>query len=141
VQAAFLQADVSTNNIFIEIDKQWYRLKKQVYGLADSSLVFYQRFKNMLRKNGMEELQYDQCVFRGITKNNIRLSLHVDDALIADNHLNLVHENINKDIVTTDLLAVDTFLGVSVDRRRNRIVLHQKDYVDATAELAIKISV
>lgn len=62
------------------------RLKKAIYGLKQSSLVWYDRVKEVLSKLDFKNSQYEPCLFTKVNgKTKTIVALYVDDFLIFSN--------------------------------------------------------
>jgi hypothetical protein len=109
VKSAFLHADISNSDVYVRlpptvanllasIDHKYknmtthtgaiiVRLKKALYGLRESPMLWFLSLSNTLKQGGYVQSKYDPCVFYQLsTKRTV--VIHVDDllAMMAEKH-------------------------------------------------------
>ncbi|PFH56372.1 hypothetical protein XA68_16605 [Ophiocordyceps unilateralis] len=135
---AFCNADLDEEvycklpNGFTRPGKYW-RLRKALYGLRRSPLLWYRVLVAHFKEKGYRLVQEDPCV---MTNGKILIFFYVDDlvALFRKAHSHL-HEALRADLLRTfrikELGQLRWFLGIEVirDRASRRIWLSQQSYV------------
>ena len=132
---AFPQADVRSDNIFMRLPRgtklsknlngnTMLRLIKNLYGLKDAGLTWFEHISKGLTDRGWKPSNIDPCLF---TKGNVVLVLYVDDAYLTGPNkaeIDEAIESLKRDFSLTDEGDLKDYLGV-------RIVRHS----DGSAEL------
>ncbi|KAI1003570.1 Retrovirus-related Pol polyprotein from transposon TNT 1-94 [Podosphaera aphanis] len=141
VKSAFLYGKLD-REIYMEIPDGFkepgkcYLLRKSIYGLKQSPLVWYETLSNVLNKGGFASTNFDPCVFTNFEK-QIFLAIYVDDILIfgPDNRtLNELEETLHSTFECTNLGVAHYILGIQVDITNQGISLNQKAYINKILE-------
>jgi hypothetical protein len=95
-------------------------LLKNLYGLKDAGLTWYEHLTSGLTKIGFQPTKSDPCVF--IRGSNIIL-IYVDDCVIistSEGEGNKILEEIqNQGLKLTDEGTMETYLGIQIDKHEN----------------------
>ena len=68
------------------------KLLKSLYGLKQTLKQWHEKFDNALLNNGFLSIEVDKCVYtKRIDKECVIIALYVDDMLIFDTSLDVVH--------------------------------------------------
>lgn len=112
------------------------KLKKAIYGLKQSSLMWYERVKDSLCKLGFKISKHEQCLFTKINDNvKIIVAVYVDDFLIFST-CKAETENLkavlSSEFKLKDLGCVKRYLGmrINVDKESNTITIDQQQYIE-----------
>jgi hypothetical protein len=109
-----------------------YHLRKSLYGLKQAPRAWYSRFASYLTTLGFIEAKSDTSLFifhRG--SDTIYLLLYVDDIILTASSTKLLCHTISthqREYTMKDLGSLHHFLGITVERRPNRLFLHQRTY-------------
>ncbi|CAA7028521.1 unnamed protein product [Microthlaspi erraticum] len=107
-------------------------LKRSIYGLKQAPRAWYNRFATYARKIGFHQSKLDQSLFIMSHGSDIAyLLLYVDDIVLtasAPSLLTKIIANLNTEFEMSDLGPVHHFLGISVTRDSNGIVMTQHNY-------------
>jgi hypothetical protein len=108
------------------------RLKKFRYGLKQAPHAWYSRFASFLLSQGFAEAKSDTSLFvfrRG--SDTVYLLLYVDDIILTASSTELLRRTISalqQEFAMKDLGPLHHFLGITVERRPDRLFLHQRTY-------------
>ncbi|KAJ9545611.1 LOW QUALITY PROTEIN: hypothetical protein OSB04_025318 [Centaurea solstitialis] len=70
------------------------KLRKSIYGLKQTSRQWYLKFDEVMKKNDFVKNQVDQRIYLKLSRRNfIILVLYVDDILLVNNNVDLLHES------------------------------------------------
>lgn len=117
-------------------DNAVLKLKRAIYGLKQSSRIWYQRVEDLLTSIGYKKSQSEPCLF---TKNdgNSRtiVLLYVDDFFLFSNCIqetNRLKCKLSENFKIKDLGCIKRCLGMNVnfDKENGVISINQKDYID-----------
>jgi hypothetical protein len=106
-------------------------LKKSLYGLKQVPRAWYSRFASFLLSQGFAEAKSDTSLFvfrRG--SDTIYLLLYVDDIILTASSTELLRRTISalqREFAMKDLGPLH-FLGITVERRPDKLFLHQRTY-------------
>ena len=144
VSAAFLNSDV-LNEVYCEqpmfrkaFGKEDYvwKLKKQLYGMKNSSLAWHNDLKATLIKIGFKQSQSEPCLFTFRRASTVcHLIVHVDDIMFVHNN-RLLHrelfEALQKKYKFSASGPLSWYLGMKVEREKSTgdILLSQTAYID-----------
>jgi hypothetical protein len=109
-----------------------YRMRKSLYGLKQTHRDWYSRFATYLTTLGFIEVKSDTSLFifrHG--SDTIYLLLYVDDIIITASSTELPCRTIfalQREFVMKDLGPLHHFFGITVERRLNGLLLHQRTY-------------
>lgn len=146
VESAFLNGKVS-NDIYIQqpqgyvIDKtKVCKLKKSLYGLKESPIIWYNTFKKFVESIGFKNSKFDSCLYIYKTeKDLIYLLVFVDDLLICSKDLkkiDLVKKNLMEKFPIKDLGEIKNYVGIDIDydRIKGIMELNQSEYIKSLAK-------
>jgi hypothetical protein len=108
------------------------RLKKSLYGLKQAPRAWYSRFASFLLSLGFAEAKSDTSLFvfrRG--SDTVYLLLCVDDIILTASSTELLCRTISalhREFTMKDLGPLHHFLGITVERRPDKLFLHQRTY-------------
>jgi hypothetical protein len=108
------------------------RLKKSLYGLKQAPRAWYSRFASFLVSLGFAEAKSDTSlfVFRR-SSDTVYLLLYVDDIILTASSTELLHRIISalqREFTMKGLGPLHHFLGITVERRPDGLLLHQRTY-------------
>ena len=99
------------------------RLKRALYGLVQSALLWYKKLTDVLISDGYVRNDYDPCVFsKSVGDNQVTIAFHVDDLLVTskldgavESAITLIESNFQSVSVTRGLkhsyLAMNLLIG------------------------------
>jgi hypothetical protein len=108
------------------------RLKKSLYGLKQAPRAWYSRFTSFLLSLGFAKAKSDTSLFvfrHG--SDTVYLLLYVDDIILTASSTKLLRRTISalqREFVMKDLGPLHHFLGITVERRPDGLLLHQRTY-------------
>lgn len=112
--------------------KVW-RLKKALYGLKNSPLVFYQTIKLILNDMGFVSSTVDPCIFRHRKYPRLYIGLYVDDLLVmglSQEIVDKIIETLSKQLSVKNLGAPSTYLGITIKRGgKHSITLDMSEFI------------
>ena len=137
IEAAYLTADVRRETYIRmppgrQIEGQegkGYRLRKALYGGADSGRCFYDEFSQHHREIGFQGIHQDKCYMQFYEGSSyIKMLYHVDDVVIVTNDQNLFQWYTNKlgARYKYKLSKLEYFLNVKIDIHEDKTVLSLK---------------
>ncbi|KAH9442915.1 hypothetical protein Pst134EB_033155 [Puccinia striiformis f. sp. tritici] len=107
-----------------------FELKKAIYGLKQSSLVWYKRLSTFLFSIGFSASLSDPCVFYRQSYQPTWIYAHVDDLVIISRDASVFKKEIEKEFDIKYLGAASFLLGMNIDRTKNQLHIHQTQYVE-----------
>jgi hypothetical protein len=140
-ETAFLNGNLMDRLVFMrqppgfgDGTKRVLKLFKTLYGLRDSSLVWFREVTGLMDACGFVPLATDSCVFRS-KDNKVWILVYIDDMAIAaatKEQIEAVAKQFEKYFVLKRLRDVETFLGLRVvrDRDRHTITISQWPYIE-----------
>ncbi|SMY29126.1 unnamed protein product [Zymoseptoria tritici ST99CH_1A5] len=142
IVTAFLNGDVE-HDIYIELpegfpapDGMCAKLNRSLYGLKQSSRLWYLRLRVFLESIGWKACNNDQSVF--MHPDGMYMTVYVDDLLIFgpdESKIAAVKAQLSQEFKMTDLGRCAYYLGIHVQQRTNGDVhLHQSNYLQQIAE-------
>lgn len=143
VTTAFLNGHLK-ENIHMEIPEGFVnrsngkvlKLKRSIYGLKQSSLVWYEKVKDCLINYGSHLSKFEPCLFTKSSDNvKIIVTIYVDDFLIFSNCSKATEKLktvLNSEFKLKDLGPVRRYLGmrINVNKECNTITVDQQEYVE-----------
>ncbi|KAI0992526.1 hypothetical protein K3495_g15659, partial [Podosphaera aphanis] len=141
VKSAFLYGKLD-RKIYMEIPDGYkepgkcYLLRKSIYGLKQSPLVWYDTLTTVLNEDGFTSTNFDPCVFVDHKKQTY-LAVYVDDIMIfGRDHKNLdsLEDTLHSKFECTDLGTAHFILGIQVDVTKQGISLNQQTYITKVLE-------
>lgn len=141
VKTAFLNG-ILKEDIYMEVPNgivskpnQICKLNKALYGLKQASRCWYERFDHVIKNIGFESSKVDPCLYI-LNKNNIDenvyIILHVDDLLLITKcikNMQYYKNCLMKSFEMTDLQEIKLFLGIRIERNKDKISLDQSTYL------------
>jgi histone deacetylase 1/2 len=123
---AYPQAEVKTD-IFMSVPKgasiegldptkHLLKLKRNLYGLRDAGLTWFDCIRAGLIKRGFQQSTVDPCLF---TKDSVVLILYVDDAALLspyESAINKVIASLQQEFTLTDEGDLKDYLGVRISK-------------------------
>jgi hypothetical protein len=109
------------------------RLKKSLYGLKQAPHAWYSRFTSFLLSQGFVKDKFDTSLFvfrRG--SDTVYLLLYIDDIILTASSTELLRRTISalqREFAMKDLGPLHHFLGITVERRPDKLFLHQRTYM------------
>ena len=118
--------------------KNVVRLRRGMYGLRQSALLWYNDLKDSLKELGFEAIEADPCVFVNKVTNAI-IVVYVDDLILITRDVPAIKklkEQLLKRYKARDLGPVGFYLGIRIlrDRSNRSISLSMDSYVDRVVE-------
>ena len=95
------------------------RLKKNLYGLKQAGLSWFETLRTYLLEQGFTQSESDPCFFH---RNKLILVCYVDDCLIfapEQNSIDVLISDLQKNFVLTDEGDVNMYLGIKIEQLRN----------------------
>lgn len=115
-------------------DGKVLKLKKAIYGLKQSSRMWYRKVEDCLCNIGYIKSKYEPCLFIKRTKTYITvIALYVDDFFIFSNDCNEViklKRSLGDNFKIKDLGPIRQCLGMRVVCNKNSVTLDQESYID-----------
>ena len=148
IKTAFLQGEKIQREVFVRPPKEAnvpgkiWKLNKCVYGLADASLMWYEKVKTTLIKCGAKVSRVDPAVFYWHGSNGLYgiLAVHVDDFLWAGTakFKETVIVKLRKLFnVGKEACKSFKYIGLELSQDEERIILSQKNYTAMLKTFAI----
>lgn len=133
-ETIYMQKPVCFNSLN---DNKVLKLKKAIYGLKQSSRMWYQKVDQCLIKNGYVKSKLEPCLFYKMNDDTSKtiVALYVDDFFIFSNNSNET-ENLKVMLMSQfkikDLGQIRQCLGMRVtyDKDVNVLTLDQEKYID-----------
>jgi hypothetical protein len=116
------------------------KLKKSIYELKQASRQWYLKFNNTITSFGFKENIVDWCIYLKVSGSKfIFLILYVDDILLANSDLGILHETkkfLSKNFEMKDMDEATYVIGIEIFRDRSRRILglSQKAYIERVLE-------
>jgi hypothetical protein len=117
----------------IAVSRDWpIQLKKSLYGLKQAPRAWYSRFTSFLLSLGFAKAKSDTSllVFRR-GSDTVYLLLYVDDIILTASSTELLRRTISalqREFAMKDLGPLHHFLCITVERRPDKLFLHQRTY-------------
>ena len=106
------------------------KLNKSLYGLKQAPRCWNTEFHEFLSNMGFRQSNADPCVY---LDERIIIAIYVDDLVIlthTDVEMISIKRSLEEKFKMKDLGAINFFLGVSVEKLDDGILLHQKSYIE-----------
>ena len=112
------------------------KLKKSIYGLKQSPRCWSKAFTEFMMEIGFKQSTSDPCVFVRSRKELEILAVYVDDLILiteSTESMNELKVALKERYKMKDMGELSYILGISViqDKKKNRVILHQKHYIEA----------
>ena len=141
VSNAFLHAELSDNDEVYtqcapgyQVSGKCYRLRRALYGMADSALRWQRHFEKKLVALGFKRISSEACIY---TNGRITILYYVDDVALFSRkehrkEVNELKAKLNKELDIRDCGELKWFLGIRIvrDRIQRKIWIVQDSYVD-----------
>ena len=152
VQVAFLQSKIEGRAVYVKVapgqdakdpktgEPMVYKLKRSLYGLAQSPVLWYDTINAEMLTVGFTPTQSDPCVYtHGSGDTLVILTLYVDDILITGKDESVVRhlkKALTDRFAMSDMGEVSLILGMTVTRDYDQgtLSITQKDYVENILE-------
>jgi hypothetical protein len=154
IYGAFLIPEIK-RNVYVELPKLlcgnkpvFWKLKRTLYGLADSPIEFYKHVSGTLIESGFKCTVSDPCVIikRERADRFVIAVIYVDDFIVAGTHMDLIDDlkiNLRKKYTLTEAPESESFIGIHLTHNINgsvtisqpgfiRSLLEEHDMLDAT---------
>lgn len=142
VKNAFLNGDLK-EEVYMDIppgfedestSNKVCKLRKSLYGLKQSPRAWFDRFTNVLKKNGYTQCQADHTLFVKHHPGDklTALIVYVDDIVLTGNYeeeMNQLRQLLSREFEIKDLGHLKYFLGMEVARSSKGISVSQRKYV------------
>lgn len=143
VTTAFLNGHLK-ENIYMSIPEGFVsecngkvlKLKRAIYGLKQSSLVWYEKVRDSLCNLGFKISKFEPCLFTKISGNvKIIVTVYVDDFLIFSNcteETEKLKTVLSSKFKLKDLGSVRRYLGmrINVNKKCKTITVDQQEYIE-----------
>jgi hypothetical protein len=103
----------------LDAQEHYLKLKKNLYGLRDAGLTWFQFIHDGLLRRGFKQSEIDPCLF---AKDQVVLVLYVDDAAIFSPHksaIDKIVKSLQEEFTLTDEGDLKDYLGVRITRHRD----------------------
>lgn len=108
------------------------RLKKSLYGLKQTSRVWYNKLSTTLKNLGFKQCKSDYSLFIKKSQSSTTIILaYVDDLLIAGNdiqHVQRIKKHLHGHFNISDLGELKYFLGLEITKTKNGLHVGQHKY-------------
>lgn len=141
VKTAFLNG-ILKEEIYMKIPEgvksksnQVCKLHKALYGLKQAARCWFEMFELALKDKGFQNSSVDRCIYildKGNIFRNIYVVLYVDDLIIATANAETMTSFKNylmKKFRMVDLNQIKFFVGIKIERCKNRVTLDQSAYL------------
>ena len=141
VVAAFLNGDLK-EVVYMRQPPGYYDgtgsvllLKKSIYGLYQSARCFYQYIDQLLSKIGWRRLHCEWAIWISPCHKAF-IGSHVDDFIVAasPSFRDELRKYLDNHLTITDLGELSIYVGIEIQRKDDKIGLHQADYIDEILE-------
>lgn len=142
VKTAYLYSEIN-ENVYVTLppgfEKEYdentvLKLNKSMYGLPQSGRNWYNKFKKTLLNIGFKQLISENCIFiRKIDNEFTAVIIYVDDFTVIYNNdkaYNVIIKLLNRSFELVETSDKNVFLGIKIDRLKNRIGLSQTEYIE-----------
>ena len=142
VKTVFLNEDLEEEIYILQLEgciilgqeNKVFKLRKSFYGLKQAPKQWHEKFDNALLINEFLSVEADKCVYtKCIDKQCVIIALYVDDMLIFDTTLDMVHSTkrfLASQFDMKDMGETKIILGVKIIRIGDSIILSQEHYVE-----------
>ncbi|MBW0557170.1 hypothetical protein O181_096885 [Austropuccinia psidii MF-1] len=115
-------------------EKKVLRLHKEIYGLKQALLAWYNHLASWLKKARFKCSLSDPCIFYRTESKPVWIYVHVDELAIFGPDLTLFKQEIQDAFNMKDLGKAELLLGLKVNHLAGRFSLSQEHYIDKLAE-------
>lgn len=136
IPSAFHNGKLDTE-VYIEVPKgvtvshktKVLKLNKTLFGLRESPRCWNETMNIFCEKAELKRSKYDVCLYTG---KDIWLILFVGDILLIGETKNIekMVTDLKKEFKAKDMGIVKDFLGISIERKKNRLTLSQEKFID-----------
>lgn len=105
------------------------KLNKSIYGLKQSPRCWNAELHKFLTNIGFSQCNADTCVY---IKEKTIIAIYVDDLIImtdTESEMTHIKKEMSGKFKMKDMGPINFFLGVSVQRKEDSVVLHQRAYI------------
>jgi len=146
IYGAFLIPEIK-RNVYIELPKPlcgnkpvFWKLRRTLYGLADSPIEFYKHISGTLISSGFTCTISDPCVFikRESETRFVIAVIYVDDFIVAGTHMELIEElktNLRKKYTLTESPELESFIGIHLSHNADgSVTMSQPGFIRSLLE-------
>ena len=141
---AFLNGNVDTEIYMgvpegMDIDPKKFvlKLRRSLYGLKQAPRIWWERMRNFLLKSGFHCCEAEPAIFvRNHNNGFVILLLFVDDILLTgtDQGIEAFVKECSREFKTRDLGTPKLFLGIQIERTKDKVIIHQRNYIKRLLE-------
>ena len=137
IKTAFLYGEIQ-EEIYMRLPEGYEeqdkicKLKKALYGLKQAPKTWNKRFTNTLKKQGLEQLSTESCLFK-TEDGTILLAIYIDDGLVVGSDRKKIErlvERLKREFKMTEQDNPRTYLGMELKKLKGRLKLSQEDYTE-----------
>lgn len=142
IKTAFLYGQL-TEEIYMHIPEAYEdtnnkvcKLNRALYGLKQAPVKWNERFSDFLKEVGLKPIQSERCIFKS-EDSSIILTFYVDDGLIIGKDKKKIKtflEELSHEFKLKVWENPNSFLGVSIMKNENNLILHQKAHINQLLE-------
>lgn len=114
------------------------KLHKAIYGLKQSGRQWFKCIDAVIKKFGLSQSKYDQCIYYAHNSDTIMIvALYVDDVVIACNNSNYVNQFVKKLQLNFDIRDLGTpkhCIGLEIDVKPDGVSISQPGYITNLAK-------
>ena len=146
IYGAFLIPEIK-RNVYVELPKLlcgnkpvYWKLRRTLYGLADSPIEFYKHVSGTLLASGFKCTISDPCVFikRESQTRYVIAVIYVDDFIVAGTHMDLIEElksDLRKKYTITEAPELESFIGIHLTHNKNgSVTISQPGFIKGLLE-------
>ena len=141
---AFLNGDVDAELYMgipegMDLDPKKFvlKLRRSLYGLKQAPRIWWERMRKFLLQSGFHCCDAEPGIFiRNSDSKFVILLLFVDDILLTgtDEGIEDFVKECSREFKTRDLGTPKLFLGIHIERHKDKLVLHQRSYTKRILE-------
>lgn len=134
-EEVYVEIPVGVNSGAGDRNRVW-KLNRALYGLDNASKVWNDTLESFFVHVGFSPLKSCPCIYSNVD-NSVFVLVYVDDLLIASTDdvpikklINQIDSNFNIKVMEVP----SKFLGIVIERSEQRMLLHQRPYIEAVIE-------
>ena len=118
----------------MNLDSKKYilKLRRSLYGLRQAPRIWWERMRKFLLQSGFNCCEAEPAIFvRNRNGRFVILLLFVDDILLTgtDEGIEDFVKECGREFKTRDLGNPKLFLGIQIERRKDKLIIHQRNYI------------
>ncbi|EED18958.1 conserved hypothetical protein [Talaromyces stipitatus ATCC 10500] len=123
----------------MDLDPKKYvlKLRRSLYGLKQAPRIWWDRMTSFLLKAGFYQCNAEPAIFiRSLDNKFLILLLFIDDILLTGDQ-DAIEEFVKEccnEFKTQDIGTPRRFLGIHIEHRNGKVILHQKAYIQRILE-------